>query len=145
MRLRVGARGSRLISMSTATTSSTDPILEALLVQVERQRDEAAARQARYAELAAKAEAAEAAYEAKKARQARLATKVPAALINEVKAYALDHYNDGGWDVIVECWEDADIAKAIAGATTLLGARRKLASSVSIWADREADARNSAF
>lgn len=122
-----------------------DPVLEGLRAQVERQRVEAEARKARYAAIDAANAKAEAAYQAAKARRARLATKVPASLIAEVRAYATEHYEDGGWDVIVECWEDRDIAKAIAGATTLLGARRKLSAVVSIFADHEADARNSAF
>jgi hypothetical protein len=28
------------------------------------------------------------------------------AVVNGVKAHALAHYTDGGWDVIVECWSD---------------------------------------
>jgi hypothetical protein len=30
-------------------------------------------------------------------------------LITAVKDYALDHYNEGGWDVLVECYGDAEI------------------------------------
>ena len=26
-----------------------------------------------------------------------------------VKQYAMDHYNSGGWDEVVEAWEDGDI------------------------------------
>lgn len=81
---------------------------------------------------------AQAAYEAEVARRVRLAAKVPASLIEEVRAYAYAHYTEGGWDVLVECWEDADIAEAIAGATTLLGARRKLATVIGVWAARSA-------
>lgn len=66
-------------------------------------------------------------------------------LIAAVKAHAIAHYNDGGWDVIVECWEDADIANAIGGARTLAGALRKLAPFIDVVSDRQADARNSAF
>jgi hypothetical protein len=67
------------------------------------------------------------------------------ALVGEVKRYAEAHYSDGGWDVIVECWSDADIAEAIGRARTLAGAIRKLRTFVSVMADRQADARNSAF
>lgn len=66
-------------------------------------------------------------------------------LVEAVKAHAKAHYEDGGWDVIVECWEDADIEKVIAGARTERGAIRKVAVVVSVYADRQADARNSAF
>lgn len=74
-----------------------------------------------------------------------LAAPVPASLVEGVKAHALAHYNDGGWDVIVEAWTDDDIAKAIGGARTLRGALRKLSPTVAVWADRQADAENSAF
>jgi len=67
------------------------------------------------------------------------------ALVAEVRAHAEAHYEDGGWDVIVECWEDADIEAAIGGARTLGGAIRKLHDVVSVYADRQADAHNSAF
>ena len=29
--------------------------------------------------------------------------------INEVRRYAMDHYNKGGWDEVVEAWSDGDI------------------------------------
>jgi len=69
-----------------------------------------------------------------------------AELVEGVKAHALEHYNDGGWDVIVECYTDAEIAEHIGSrVTTVKGALAKFADAVSIWADRQADARNSAF
>lgn len=67
------------------------------------------------------------------------------ALVDFIKQYAIHHYEDGGWDVIVECWDDEDIARAIGKATTFDGALKKLADVVSVYADREADAVNSAF
>jgi hypothetical protein len=39
-------------------------------------------------------------------------------LIKAVRDHAHKNYNDGGWDYVVECWEDSDIAGAIVGATT---------------------------
>jgi hypothetical protein len=78
-------------------------------------------------------------------RHARRVTLTNAELIAAVRAHAVEHYNDGGWDVIVECWEDEDIARQIGAARTLKGALRKLRSTVSVFADYEADARNSAF
>lgn len=41
-----------------------------------------------------------------------------AELIAAVKAHALANYDADGWDFIVECWEDREIAEAITGATT---------------------------
>lgn len=34
-------------------------------------------------------------------------------IVEGVKAHALAHYNDGGWDVIVECWTDAEIGEHV--------------------------------
>ena len=69
------------------------------------------------------------------------ATTTAPALIAEVRAYAVEHYDDGGWDVIVETFSDDELAAAIGGARTLGGALRKLRPSVSVWADRDAEAR----
>ncbi len=65
-------------------------------------------------------------------------------LVEAVKAYAVEHYVDGGWDVVVECWTDEQIGEHIGRARTLAGALRKFATLVDVWADREADARNAA-
>lgn len=61
-------------------------------------------------------------------------------LVQHVRQHAEAHYNDGGWDVIVECWDDAQIAEAIKGARTPAGAVKKLRSVVSVFAERQADA-----
>lgn len=66
-------------------------------------------------------------------------------LIQAVKDHAQAHYNDGGWDVVVECWSDEDIARTIKGARTAKGAVKKVAVIVSVYKDRQADAENSAF
>ncbi len=81
-------------------------------------------------------------------------------LVEEVKEYALEHYDDGGWDVVIETMTNEDIAKDLVmigldedkeawckPCTTLEEATTKslLATLVSIWADRQADAKNSAF
>jgi hypothetical protein len=66
-------------------------------------------------------------------------------LIDQVKNHAAEHYGDGGWDVIVECWEDLDIAFAIDGCKTLEDAIQVLSAPVDVWKDRQADAINSAF
>lgn len=66
-------------------------------------------------------------------------------LVQDVKVFALDHYNDGGWDVIVECWSDAEIADQIGKATTLKGALKKFEFLVDVWSDQQADAINSVF
>lgn len=63
-----------------------------------------------------------------------------------VQAYALAHYDEGGgWDVIVECYDDEMLAHAFGKARTVAGAVKKLKVAVSVYAEYEADARNSAF
>ena len=65
-----------------------------------------------------------------------------AKLIEQVKAYAREHYEDGGWDVIVECWSDEDIAEQIGSARTLNGAIKRFKDIVAIYSDRQADGRS---
>ena len=74
-------------------------------------------------------------------------TKEASPLAKELMAHAEAHYNDGGWDVIVECWELQQIDEVLAenGATTLTEAVAGFAFLVGVWADRQADAMNSAF
>lgn len=66
-------------------------------------------------------------------------------LVEAVKAHALAHYTDGGWDVIVECWDDDEIAEQIGDASTVEDALAAFAVLVDVWGDGQADARNSAF
>lgn len=66
-------------------------------------------------------------------------------LIDAVKAHALKHYNDGGWDFIVECWSDEEIAECFKDAETEASAIAAVGQIVSVYADRQADAKNSAF
>ena len=68
-------------------------------------------------------------------------------LVQYVKDYANFHYNDGGWDVIVECWADKDILKVLTrdNATTEEEALASFKDVVAVWADRQADAENSRF
>ena len=43
-------------------------------------------------------------------------------LVQAVRAHAITNYNKGGWDFLVECWEDSDIEKQIGNAKTVRGA-----------------------
>ena len=64
-------------------------------------------------------------------------------LVTAVKAHALAHYEEGGWDVLVECWDDADMAEVLVevGATTLEEALAAFAPLVDGWSERQTDAR----
>jgi hypothetical protein len=61
--------------------------------------------------------------------------------------YARQHYNDGGWDVIVECWSIGMIEDYLIkrDARTLEEAVAAFRDRVDVWADQQADAINSAF
>jgi hypothetical protein len=43
-------------------------------------------------------------------------------LVQAVRAHAIANYNKGGWDFLVECWEDSDIEAEIGNAKTVRGA-----------------------
>jgi hypothetical protein len=68
-------------------------------------------------------------------------------LRERLKAHASAHYEDGGWDVIVECWSDAQIDKVLVddAVTSFSAALASFEPLIGVWADRQADARNSAF
>lgn len=68
-------------------------------------------------------------------------------LAHAVREYAINHYNDGGWDVIVECWENKEIEEFLLEhkAFTNQDAINAFKPLVSVWAERQADAINSVF
>jgi hypothetical protein len=73
-------------------------------------------------------------------------------MVAQVRAYALGHYDCGGWDFIVEAWPDSQISEALSvwgpsdttphQAADLEEALTKstLAACVGVWADRQAEA-----
>ena len=58
-------------------------------------------------------------------------------LVTAVQAYALEHYNEGGWDVVYEAYSNAELAEAIGGATTVRGALAKFRGPVNVWVERQ--------
>jgi site-specific recombinase XerD len=70
------------------------------------------------------------------------------AVIEAMKQWAIDNYTNGT-DVIVECYEDSDYESLFIDhegkPLTAAEAWKTLKSVASIYAEREADARNSAF
>lgn len=66
-----------------------------------------------------------------------MATK--AEMIVAVRKHALAHYNEDGWDFIVECWEDQDIGEAIDGALTIEDAIRKALRSAKLLDEMRAE------
>jgi len=56
-----------------------------------------------------------------------------------VKDYALAHYETDGWDYVVECYSDAEIADVIKTARTAAGAVKMMRAQVKPRADYRAD------
>jgi hypothetical protein len=56
-----------------------------------------------------------------------------------VKAHAQAHYNDGGWDIVVEAMSDEDIYWVIYKARSSKGAIERMAAHVGVVADVRAD------
>lgn len=75
-------------------------------------------------------------------------------LVAAVNEYAIEHYEDGGWDVLVECWTSEEYLRFWQEGESEFGnpmpktaeeAIDSMRDLVSVWDDRQADARNSAF
>ena len=60
-------------------------------------------------------------------------------LIAAVRQYAEKNYESDGWDYVVECYEDADIAAIIKSARTVAGAIRKVRAEIKHLADYRAE------
>jgi hypothetical protein len=63
-------------------------------------------------------------------------------LIAAVRAHALANYRKGGWDYLVECWEDKDIADEIDGCTSKAAAIKRCKSICDVMGDMREDAIN---
>jgi hypothetical protein len=59
-----------------------------------------------------------------------------AGLIAAVRKHASANYERGGWDFLVECWEDEQIAEAIGTARTAAGAIRNVAGDLGLLDER---------
>ena len=66
-------------------------------------------------------------------------------LIDAVKQYAMDHYNEGGWDYVVETMDDEDIAEDIAGAKTPEEAIAKMKKIADLLGGHRAEIQSTAF
>ena len=60
-------------------------------------------------------------------------------LVKAVRKHAMTHYEDGGWDYVVEAYDDADIAKAILGCKTASEAIAKIGSTLHVLDDYRKD------
>ena len=66
------------------------------------------------------------------------------ATIEAMKQWSIDHYSKGA-DTMVECWNDNDYLDLIVNAQDNAQAWEVLRSVADAYADRQADAENSAF
>ena len=62
--------------------------------------------------------------------------------VEQVKAHAVANYTEDGWDFVVECWADDEIAIAIAGATTAEEAIAIMQAEVGLLDDHRAEIMN---
>jgi len=60
-------------------------------------------------------------------------------MVDGVKAHAKANYEDDGWDYLVECYEDDEVAELIEGATTVAGAIKAAAEIMKFKNDYRAD------
>lgn len=66
-------------------------------------------------------------------------------LVAAVRAHAVKHYEEGGWDYVVEAMTDADIAERIGKARTVNGAITKVATLVHLWDGQRREVMATAF
>ena len=66
-------------------------------------------------------------------------------LVDAVRAHALDHYNEDGWDYVVECWEDYEILSIVRGSKSESQAIRKVRKQVKVLSDYRDEVRAEIF
>jgi hypothetical protein len=68
-------------------------------------------------------------------------------LASTIASFALEHYEAGGWDVVVECWTTEEIDRHLqeCNAHTKWDAVCAFRDITDVWAEKQADARNSAW
>lgn len=66
-------------------------------------------------------------------------------LVNAVRKYAIDHYEEDGWDYVVECWMDGDILEVIEDAETPAQAIKRVRAVIKPLDEYRRDIQASAF
>ena len=66
-------------------------------------------------------------------------------LIDAVRAHAVEHYNDDGWDYVVECWEDWEILAVVRGSKSEGQAIRRVRKQVRVLSDHRQEIMSTAF
>lgn len=71
--------------------------------------------------------------------------RIPQELVDAVKQYAKDHYEEDGWDYVEETMDDLEIAQEISGALTPEEAIAKMYNLVKILDDHRKEIQSTAF
>lgn len=66
-------------------------------------------------------------------------------LVRAVREHARSHYNKGGWDIVVECYDDTDIIKSMGPALTPEQAIRAVGEEIGIQDSYRRDIEATAF
>lgn len=66
-------------------------------------------------------------------------------LVEAVKEFAIRHYSEDGWDIIVECYSDNEIKNIIGKARTEQGAIKKVREANSAYSAYRDEIRSTAF
>lgn len=66
-------------------------------------------------------------------------------LVEAVKAHAVENYEDDGWDYLVECYDDQEVAELIGEATTVEDAIKAAAEIMRLLDERRRDIQATAW
>jgi hypothetical protein len=68
-----------------------------------------------------------------------------AAIVLAIRAHAVANYETAGWDILVECYDDSDIVRAMGDATTAEEAISAIGKDLKVRHDRRVDIQAEAF
>lgn len=66
-------------------------------------------------------------------------------LVDAVRTHALQHYEDDGWDFVVECWEDWEILAVVKGSKSESQAIRRVRRQVRVLSDHRREIQATAW
>jgi len=66
-------------------------------------------------------------------------------LVDAVRAHAIEHYNEDGWDHICESWEDWEILAVVKGSKKESQAIRKVKKQVRVLSDHRSEIQAEVF
>jgi hypothetical protein len=66
-------------------------------------------------------------------------------MVDAVKAHAVEHYEEDGWDYLVECYSNEEVEELIGKCRTVSGAIKKVAKIMKIKGDYRDDIQATAW